>query len=55
MQELTNLVQSLNQEIESYNTKPTKAASKRIRLLLGQLKKETPRLRAQLIELDKAS
>jgi hypothetical protein len=40
-------------EVKAYNTKPKKAISKRIRLGLGELKKDTATLRAKLIELDK--
>ena len=55
MEELNTLVANLSKELEAYNTKPTKAGSKRIRLLLGALKKRTPIFRAKLVELDKAS
>lgn len=52
--DLTKVAGELLKEIDSYNTKPNKAKSKRIRLLLGQIKNATPGLRATLVEADKS-
>lgn len=54
LQKLTTLSNALVVEVSSYNEKPTKASSKRIRLLLGEIKTATPRIRAALVEADKA-
>lgn len=54
LESLKALAVALNEEVESYESKPTKASSKRIRLLLGDIKKQTPALRAALVEADKA-
>lgn len=53
MEELTQLVQSLETELTAYNAKPTKAASARIRKLTLQIGKQGPSIRKQLIELDR--
>ena len=49
----TNIVQILS-EIESYESKPTKACSLRIRKLSNQIGKDGKSLRAALIAADKA-
>jgi len=54
MKDVLSVVQNLNTELVAYIDKPTKAKSKRIRLLLGQIKNTTPAIRAKLVELDKA-
>lgn len=55
LETLKSTITKLNDEVLSYEAKPTKAASKRIRLLLGNLKSATPTYRAMLVNLDKAS
>ena len=55
LEELTEKVAKLHEELQTYKTKPTKAGSKRIRLLLGYIKKNTAFYRAHMISLDKAS
>ena len=55
LEELTAKVAKLHEELQTYKTKPTKAGSKRIRLLLGYIKKNTAFYRAHMISLDKAS
>ncbi len=55
LNEYNNLVIKLNNEIESYQEKPTKAASARIRKLSLQIGKEGAILRRHLIDLDKAA
>ena len=55
LDELTAKVAKLHEELQTYKTKPTKAGSKRIRLLLGYIKKNTAFYRAHMISLDKAS
>lgn len=47
------LVQSLAAEIETYENKPTKAGSLRIRKLSNELGKNGVHLRAHMIALDK--
>lgn len=47
------LAQSLLNEHDAYSKKPTKAASKRMRLALGELKKVVTSARAELVEADK--
>ena len=54
MNELQAQLESLLEEVTSYNEKQTKAASKRIRLKLGALKNQTPIIRAELVAADKA-
>ena len=54
MNELTTLVQQLETEIASYNAKPTKACSARIRKLTQRLNNIGPSVRRALIEADKA-
>jgi len=53
MEQLQTLANTLVNELNSYNTKPTKAASKRIRMTLLSIKKSTPGFRQMLIDLDK--
>lgn len=55
LDELTTKVAKLHEELQTYQTKPTKVGSKRIRLLLGDIKKNTAFYRAHLVSLDKAS
>jgi len=55
LDDLTTKVAKLLEELQTYKTKPTKACSKRIRLLLGNIKKNTSTYRAHLLSLDKAS
>jgi hypothetical protein len=54
MNELTTLVQTLETEIASYNAKPTKTCSARIRKLTQRLNNIGPSIRKELIEADKA-
>lgn len=49
----TALMAALDQ-IEAYEAKPTKAASKRIRTELGEIKKQVTAVRAALVAADKA-
>lgn len=55
LEQLTQTVEKLNDELASYKDNPTKASSKRIRLLLGSLKNQTPSYRADLVQRDKTS
>lgn len=55
LDQLTTKVAQLNEELQAYKAKPTKSCSKRIRLLLGDIKKNTAAYRAYLVGLDKAS
>ena len=55
LDELTAKVAKLHEELQTYKAKPTKAGSKRIRLLLGYIKKNTAFYRAHMVNLDKAS
>jgi len=50
---MKDTVQKLYDEINSYNEKPTKAKSKRVRLLLGEVKKNTAMWRKELVTKDK--
>jgi len=52
MNELQKQVESLLEEIRDYNTKPTKANSKRVRTKLGGLKKNVTSIRAELVAKD---
>ena len=54
MNELQTQIESLLEEVTSYNDKPNKAKSKRIRLQLGKLKNDTPIVRKELMDLDAA-
>lgn len=54
MNELSEELQSLLTSVTDYESNPTKAESKRIRIKLGELKKKITELRAELIMLDKA-
>ena len=54
MNELTTLVQQLETEVASYNAKPTKACSLRIRKLTQRLNNLGPSIRKELVEADKA-
>ena len=49
----TELVQLLT-DVNTYQEKPNKSLSARIRKQLGELKKKVTPLRATLVELDKA-
>lgn len=53
--ELETTVNTLAEEVASYNLKPTKAGSKRIRLLIGDIKSNAPKYREVMRELDKSS
>ena len=55
MEEIEILATELMAQVESFKKRPTKAASKRIRVALGNIKKNTPRLRAELVKRDRAS
>ena len=52
MTELQTQLESLLNEVASFNEKPNKAKSKRIRVKLGKLKNDTPILRRELMSLD---
>ena len=52
---LKSLTEALVSEIESYENKPTKACSARIRKLTQQLNKIGPSIRKELVAADKAS
>lgn len=57
MNELQSIKQALETvvaQITAYETKPTKAESKRIRTTLGAIKKQVTGVRAALVEADKA-
>jgi hypothetical protein len=54
MNELEKKLRDILEEVEAYNTKPSKACSGRIRKQLGELKKDVTPLRAALVALDKA-
>ena len=57
MTELTTIKQELEtalEQINSYETKPTKAESARIRKTLGEIKKQVTGVRAALVAADKA-
>jgi hypothetical protein len=51
--EAKETAEALYKEIAAYEAKPTKAASKRIRMALGALKKNTSTLRKELVDADK--
>ena len=48
------VLSQLQEEIEAYNEKPTKACSARIRKLSNELGKSGVHLRKHMLELDKA-
>lgn len=52
LQELKEELELFLESVESYESKPTKAESKRIRDRLLTLKKNAPTMRAYMIELD---
>lgn len=52
--DLQTQVKDLLDELVDYNTKPTKANSKRVRTKLGAIKKQTASIRQELVALDKA-
>jgi hypothetical protein len=57
MNELNKIEDKLTialEEIKAYNEKPTKASSKRIRLMLGDIKNSVVATRAELVAADKA-
>ena len=54
MKELEEQLTHLLAEVESYNNKPNKSKSKRIRTGLGALKKQVTGLRSSLIAADNA-
>ena len=53
MEELTTLLQTLETEVASYNAKPTKACSARIRKLTQHLNNIGPVIRKDLVAADK--
>ena len=53
LEELTEKVAKLHEELQTYKTKPTKAGSKRIRQLLSYINKNSAFYRAQMVNLDK--
>ena len=55
LKDYKELVNILIKEIETYETKPTKACSLRIRKLSNQIGKDGVQLRATLIAMDKAN
>ena len=52
---MKNTIEALAAEMTAYDTKPTKASSKRLRLLLGDIKRNAAAWRAELVEADKKS
>ena len=54
LQEYTNLIIAMQNELEAYATKPTKAGSARIRKLSLQLGKSGAPIRQHMLKLDKA-
>jgi len=55
LKEYKQLIESILEEIEAYENRPTKACSLRIRKLSNQIGKDGVQLRAALIEADKAN
>lgn len=53
LNELTVLLGDAFTRINSYNEKPTKAESARIRKVLGEIKKQVTPVRAALVAADK--
>jgi len=53
LKDLETDLQYLHTEVLKYNTTPTKAASKRIRIALGELKKQITEIRTILRDADK--
>jgi hypothetical protein len=53
LKELKETTKELLFLLDQYEEKPTKATSKKIRLALGEIKRETPSLRKKLLELDR--
>ena len=54
LSELNTLLITATAQINSYQAKPTKAESARIRKTLGQIKKDVTPVRAVLVAADKA-
>ena len=54
LKEYTNLIIAMQNELEAYETKPTKASSARIRKLSLHLGKSGSPLRQYMLKLDKA-
>ena len=50
---MKNTIEALATEMAAYAEKQTKASSKRLRLLLGDVKRNVPMWRAELIKADK--
>jgi len=50
---VVNLAEVLLEEHSAYSTKPTKAASKRMRMAMNDIKKLTTPAKAELLEADK--
>lgn len=55
LQDLFTTVATLQKSVDKYQTKPTKAESKRIRMQLTQLRKVVPAFKTALMEADKAA
>ena len=51
-EQILRIATTLQEEAVAYNEKPSKASSKRLRMLLGNIKKQTASLRADLMEAD---
>lgn len=51
---IIDIAAALYKETQKYSENPTKAASKRIRMLLGQIKKEAAGMRSDLMVADDA-
>ena len=54
LEQLEKLTVALGSELAAYKEKPTKASSKRIRMVLGDIKKNTSSFRSILVGLDKS-
>ena len=52
IRQLLHDVEHLQSSLETFTEAPTKAESKRIRLMLGELKKQVTDYRSILVELD---
>ncbi len=55
LNELTTLLGEAFTRINTYNEKPTKAESARIRKVLGEIKKQVTGVRAALVAADKVA
>ena len=54
MEDLQLQLTALLADVEKYNDTPDKSCSKRIRMALGLLKKQTTNIRKDLVDRDKA-